>query len=101
MTPANANGGTAHIERAEDRPETLRWSVSAVRLPKAAAPAGKGLSTFLTAVIRPRLPGRARNAPAEGQAGAAGFDAGQIRQERRERHVPTEKMEHHHVQKGT
>jgi hypothetical protein len=44
-------------------------------------PAGKWLATLLTAVIRPRLPGRARNAPAKGQAGAAGFDAGQIRQE--------------------
>jgi hypothetical protein len=30
-------------------------------------PAGKGLSTLLTAVIRPRLPGRARNAPARGR----------------------------------
>ena len=45
-------------------------------------PAGKGLSTFLTAVIRPRLPGRARNAPAKGQAGAVGFDAGQIQQDK-------------------
>jgi hypothetical protein len=30
-------------------------------------PAGKGLSTLLTAAIRPRLPGRARNAPARGR----------------------------------
>jgi hypothetical protein len=44
-------------------------------------PAGKGPSTGLTLVIRLRLPGRARNAPAKGQAGAAGFDAGQIRQD--------------------
>jgi hypothetical protein len=48
-------------------------------------PAGKGPAPGLTPVIRPRLPGRARNAPAKGQAGAAGFDAGQIRQERRRR----------------
>jgi hypothetical protein len=43
-------------------------------------PAGKGLSTFLTVVIRPRLPGWARRRACRGQAGAAGFDAGQIRQ---------------------
>jgi hypothetical protein len=43
--------------------------------------AGKGLFTFLTLPIRPRLTGRARQRACHGQAGADGFVAGQIRQE--------------------
>jgi hypothetical protein len=58
-------------------------------------PAGKGPSPSLTAVIRPRLPGRARNRACQGQAGAAGFDAGQIRQEGRGRCLPTGSREFH------
>ena len=57
-------------------------------------PAGKGLSTLLTAVIRPRLPGWARNAPAKGQAGAAGFVDGQIRQERGRQGVWSDSVKH-------
>ncbi len=62
-------------------------------------PAGKGSSTLLTAVIRPRLPGRARNAPAKGQAGAAvgavpRLVNGQIRQERGRQGVWSDSVKH-------
>ena len=51
-------------------------------------PAGKGLSPDPMLAIRPRLPGRARNMPADGQAGAGGFDEGQTRHEGKGRCLP-------------
>ena len=46
-------------------------------------PQGKGRAAKSAILIRARLPGRARNAPANGQAGASGFGAGQIRENRK------------------